>query len=89
MAAWILEYDLDGADVDYEDFNAIDAGDGKAEAWLTTFTQAMRAQLPQGQYILTHARECDLRSPIELWLTAWFQPSPLGSLLASSVVEHI
>ena len=59
MAAWILEYDLDGADVDYEDFNAIDAGDGKAEAWLTTFTQAMRAQLPQGQYILTHAR----RSP--------------------------
>lgn len=29
---------------------------GTAEAWLTTFTEALRQQLPQGQYILSHAR---------------------------------
>ena len=57
MAAWVIEYDLDGIDVDYEDFDAINAGDGSAESWLTTFTQVLRDQLPQGQYILTHARK--------------------------------
>jgi hypothetical protein len=31
MAAWVKQYDLDGIDVDYEDFNAFAAGDGKAE----------------------------------------------------------
>lgn len=47
MAAWVIQYSLDGIDVDYEvdffnissehtlifgqDFNAFDAGDGKAE----------------------------------------------------------
>ncbi|KAI0708845.1 glycoside hydrolase [Cerioporus squamosus] len=55
MAAWVKQYDLDGLDVDYEDFNAMDKGDGSAEAWLATFTQQIRTQLPQGQFILTHA----------------------------------
>ena len=36
---------------------AIDAGDGKAEAWLATFTKQLRTLLPQGSYILTHARQ--------------------------------
>ncbi|KLO18244.1 glycoside hydrolase family 18 protein [Schizopora paradoxa] len=67
MAAWVKEYDLDGVDVDYEDFNAINAGDGKAEAWLATFTQQLRTQLPQGQYILTHA-------PV----APWFSPGKFG-----------
>lgn len=31
MAAWVKTYGLDGLDVDYEDFNAINAQDGKAE----------------------------------------------------------
>jgi hypothetical protein len=35
----------------------MDAGNGKAETWLINFTKALRAQLPSGQYILTHARE--------------------------------
>ncbi|KAF8634561.1 hypothetical protein AX17_004151 [Amanita inopinata Kibby_2008] len=56
FAAWVKQYNLDGIDVDYEDFNAFDKGDGSAESWLITFTQTLRAQLPQGQYILTHAR---------------------------------
>ncbi|KAH8114763.1 chitinase [Phellopilus nigrolimitatus] len=55
MATWVKTYGLDGIDVDYEDTTAMNAQDGKAEAWLTTFTQTLRSQLPQGQYILTHA----------------------------------
>ncbi|KAF8809476.1 glycoside hydrolase family 18 protein [Phlegmacium glaucopus] len=67
MAAWVKQFDLDGVDVDYEDFNAIDAGDGKAEAWLASFTQQLRVQLPQGQFILTHA-------PV----APWFSPGKFG-----------
>lgn len=55
MAAWVIQYGLDGVDVDYEDFNAVNAGDGRAEAWLANFTTQLRTQLPQGQFILTHA----------------------------------
>ncbi|KAJ7823011.1 glycoside hydrolase family 18 protein [Mycena leptocephala] len=38
------------------DFNAFNAGDGKAEAWLISFTTQLRTILPQGTYIITHAR---------------------------------
>ncbi|KAM5540642.1 hypothetical protein V8D89_005673 [Ganoderma adspersum] len=55
MAAWVKKYGLDGLDVDYEDFTAMDKGDGKAEQWLTDFTKQVRTQLPKGKYILTHA----------------------------------
>ncbi|KAJ6493539.1 glycoside hydrolase family 18 protein [Mycena vitilis] len=47
MANWVKEFNLDGIDVDYEDFNAFDAGDGKAE----------------GTYILTHAPVAPWFSP--------------------------
>lgn len=67
MANWVIEFSLDGIDVDYEDFNAIDAGDGKAEAWLTSFTKQLRSKLPQGQFILTHA-------PV----APWFSPNKFG-----------
>ncbi|EIN12384.1 glycoside hydrolase family 18 protein [Punctularia strigosozonata HHB-11173 SS5] len=67
FAAWVKEFDLDGIDVDYEDFNAIDAGDGKAEAWLTTFTTQLRSQLPSGSFIITHA-------PV----APWFSPGKFG-----------
>ncbi|KAG5644175.1 hypothetical protein DXG03_009016 [Asterophora parasitica] len=67
MAAWVKQYDLDGIDVDYEDFNAVDAGDGSAETWLACFTIQLRNQLPQGQYILTHA-------PV----APWFSPGRFG-----------
>ncbi|KAJ7446690.1 glycoside hydrolase family 18 protein [Mycena latifolia] len=56
MGNWVKQYNLDGIDVDYEDFNAFDAGDGKAEAWLISFTTQLRTILPQGTYIITHAR---------------------------------
>ncbi|KAG9310473.1 glycoside hydrolase family 18 protein [Chiua virens] len=62
MAAWVTEYGVNGIDVDYEvkslrDFTAFNSGGGDAETWLISFTQQLRAQLPQGEYILTHARE--------------------------------
>ncbi|OBZ70862.1 hypothetical protein A0H81_09082 [Grifola frondosa] len=71
MAQFVLENSLDGIDVDYEVINryilsflqlictsgleAMNKGDGAAEAWLVSFTRALREQLPQGQFILTHA----------------------------------
>jgi len=67
MAAWVKQYDLDGIDVDYEDFNAFDAGTGAAENWLISFTKQLRSQLPAGQYIITHA-------PV----APWFSPSLWG-----------
>ncbi|EIW79362.1 glycoside hydrolase family 18 protein [Coniophora puteana RWD-64-598 SS2] len=63
LAAWVKQYGLDGVDVDYEDFAAINKQDGKAEQWLSTFTSALRAQLPQGDYILTHA-------PVAPWFSS-------------------
>ncbi|KAF8074845.1 glycoside hydrolase family 18 protein [Lyophyllum atratum] len=53
MAAWVKQYDLDGIDVDYEDFDAMSGG--KAEDWISSFTKQLRSHLPQGQYLLTHA----------------------------------
>ncbi|KAI0629142.1 glycoside hydrolase [Trametes polyzona] len=62
MAQFVLTNQLDGIDVDYEDLDAMNAGDGKAEAWVTQFTQTLRTKLPQGQFILTHA-------PLAPWLS--------------------
>ncbi|CAL1715059.1 unnamed protein product [Somion occarium] len=67
VAAWVKQFDLDGVDVDYEDFNAFDAGNGSAESWLISFTKQLRVQLPQGQFILTHA-------PV----APWFAPTGWG-----------
>ncbi|KAJ7649053.1 glycoside hydrolase, partial [Mycena polygramma] len=61
IANYVKTYGLDGVDVDYEDFSAVETS-GTAVAWLTTFTKALRAQLPAGQYILTHA-------PVAPWFT--------------------
>ncbi|KAK0501322.1 glycoside hydrolase superfamily [Armillaria luteobubalina] len=63
MAAWVTQYNLDGIDVDYEDFAAFDAGDGKAEQWLADFTTQLRVTLPNDSYILTHA-------PVASWFSA-------------------
>ncbi|KAI0315995.1 glycoside hydrolase [Amylostereum chailletii] len=55
MAAWVKEYGLDGIDVDYEDFNAFNDGTSRAVDWLNAFTKQLRAQLPAGEYLITHA----------------------------------
>ncbi|KIY62608.1 glycoside hydrolase family 18 protein [Cylindrobasidium torrendii FP15055 ss-10] len=60
MAAWVKDNQLDGIDVDYEDFAAMEAG--TAEPWLISFTETLRAELPQGEYIVSHA-------PVAPWFT--------------------
>ncbi|KAI0731316.1 glycoside hydrolase family 18 protein [Earliella scabrosa] len=60
LAGWVKQWDLDGVDVDYEDFGAMDSG--TAEAWLISFTRQLRAQLPANDYIITHA-------PVAPWFT--------------------
>ena len=57
LATYVSQYNLDGVDVDYEDFNAFDKGDGSAEKWLIAFTTTLRPALPKGA-ILSHARKC-------------------------------
>ena len=39
-----------------QDFNAFNNDGGSAESWLVSYTKQLRTKLPQGQYILTHAR---------------------------------
>ena len=51
LAQFVKDYDLDGADIDYEDNEAMEAG--KGEAWLISFTKELRRQLPN--HIITHA----------------------------------
>lgn len=53
MASWVKEHDLDGIDVDYEDFSAVSSG--RAASWLVTFTRVLRENLPQGEYMISHA----------------------------------
>ncbi|KAJ7768694.1 glycoside hydrolase family 18 protein [Mycena maculata] len=65
IADYVLTYDLDGVDIDYEDFTAFEST-GTAIPWLTTLTQVLRQQLPQGQYIITHAPVAPWFSP-GLW----------------------
>ncbi|KAF9067829.1 glycoside hydrolase family 18 protein [Rhodocollybia butyracea] len=70
FAAWVIEFGVDGIDVDYEDFDAFNAG--TAEAWLISFTTQLRKMLPQGKFLLTHA-------PV----APWFRPNmPSGGYLA-------
>ena len=45
----LMMIQLDGVDVDYEDFNAINSGTGSAEKWLVSFTNQLRSQLPSGR----------------------------------------
>ncbi|KAJ7018720.1 glycoside hydrolase family 18 protein [Mycena alexandri] len=65
IASYVLTYGLDGVDIDYEDFTAFEST-GTAVGWLSTLTKVLRQQLPQGQYILTHAPVAPWFSP-GLW----------------------
>lgn len=56
FASFVKQYQLDGIDVDYEDSEAMNLQNGAAEQWIIDFTKALRAELPQGQYLITHAR---------------------------------
>lgn len=49
MAQFVMQWGLDGIDIDFEDFNAINSGTGSAENWLISFTNQLRTQLPAGR----------------------------------------
>jgi chitinase len=49
MAQFVKQWGLDGIDIDFEDFNAINSGTGSAENWLIAFTNQLRSQLPAGR----------------------------------------
>lgn len=51
LGDFILNNNLDGVDVDWEDNTAMEAGTG--EAWLITFTTQLRSLLPN--YTISHA----------------------------------
>ena len=51
LAQFVLDYQFDGADIDWEDNSAMEAG--KGEQWLIDFTKTLRAKLPN--HIITHA----------------------------------
>ena len=67
MSQFVLNTDLDGIDVDWEEIQLVTQQSGVGEQWLATFTQALRTQLPQGQFILTHA-------PVGPWFQPGFCP---------------
>lgn len=75
VAAFVIEYDLDGADVDYEDFDAMDAGTG--EQWVINLTKELRAKLPS-PYIISHA-------PIAPWFAASGTPGGAYATIHQSV----
>jgi GH18 family chitinase len=51
LATFVLGHDVDGVDIDWEDYEAMEAGTG--EAWLITFTTVLRQRLPN--HIITQA----------------------------------
>ncbi len=50
LGHFVLDNNLDGADIDWEDNDAMNAGTG--EQWLITFTKALRSVIPN--HIVTH-----------------------------------
>ncbi|PIL26024.1 hypothetical protein GSI_11778 [Ganoderma sinense ZZ0214-1] len=67
MGQFVLTHDLDGIDIDWEEITLVTHQSGVGEAWLASFTQALRQQLPKGQFILTHA-------PVGPWFQPGFCP---------------
>jgi len=76
MASWVKQWDMDGIDVDYEDFEAV--GKGRAVSWLETFTSVLRNNLPDGEFVITHA-------PV----APWFGKGQPYAQLDASVGKHI
>ncbi|KAI0830253.1 chitinase [Trametes gibbosa] len=82
LAQFVLNTDLDGIDIDYEEFELVVQQPGVGEAWLTTLTQTLRQQLPQGQFILSHA-------PVGPWFDPSFCPGGCYNTVDKNVGQLI
>ncbi|KAJ7182478.1 glycoside hydrolase superfamily [Mycena crocata] len=68
MAKWVKDNDLDGIDVDFEDMDAMSAGE--AEDWLIEFTSQLRTELGNA-LIITHAPVAGWQVTFELAAIFW------------------
>jgi chitinase len=84
-------FQLDGIDIDYEDFDAMNSETGSAENWIIKYHNALRAELPLGrmcsalsglcstsfaaEYIISHA-------PVAPWFTTNTTIYPFGAYRA-------
>ena len=55
LASFVTTYGLDGVDIDYEDSPSFESASGGGEQFLISLTQALRQQLPAGQFLISHA----------------------------------
>jgi hypothetical protein len=49
IAQFVIQNNLDGVDIDFEDFKSMNDGTSSAVNWLVSFTNQLRTQLPQGR----------------------------------------
>eukprot|EP01084_Bolivina_argentea_P259585 438050_1 len=54
IGEFVIKYQFDGVDIDWEDSPAFESGDGTGEYWLANLTSSMRSTLGS-KYIITHA----------------------------------
>lgn len=54
IAKFVIDNQLDGVDIDWEDTGSFQKGDKSGENWLITITKVLRQNLPAGS-IITHA----------------------------------
>lgn len=54
LAKFVIDNQLDGVDIDWEDTGAFQKADGSGEYWLITLTKTLRSKLPASA-IITHA----------------------------------
>lgn len=55
FAQFVIDNQLDGIDVDYEDSGSFQTATGGGEDFLISLTKTLRAKLPSPQYFITHA----------------------------------
>ncbi|WOO80092.1 uncharacterized protein LOC62_03G003603 [Vanrija pseudolonga] len=53
IGAWVKKYNVDGVDIDYEDFAPLQNDQANALSWLTSFHNELANQLPLSQYAIS------------------------------------
>ncbi|KAL1411798.1 hypothetical protein Q8F55_002765 [Vanrija albida] len=53
IGAWVKKYNVDGVDIDYEDFKPLQEDPAGSLAWLTAFHNELATQLPLSDYAIS------------------------------------